>query len=75
MRDGIRLADRGIPSVGYITAAFTLEARFVARAGGIPDIPCVILPHPTAGIGEPALRRLAAEVSGLTVPLLRGRPA
>jgi hypothetical protein len=48
-QDALAFAAAGFPAVALITGKFTDEAFFLARAGGIPEIPFVFLPHPVAG--------------------------
>jgi len=61
--DGIALARQGIPSVAIVTDEFWEQAKFVSESLGMPDAPRVRVPHPTAGIGEAGLRRVAKHVS------------
>jgi hypothetical protein len=49
MRDAVSLALSKTPVVALVTEKFIDEARFLARAGGVPDLPLVVLPHPVAG--------------------------
>lgn len=49
VRDAVALARAGSPVVALVTRKFIEEARFLARAGGIPDTPFVFIPHPIAG--------------------------
>ena len=51
MRDGVKLARRGVPSVALVTDEFWAQGDFVARSVGMPDVPRVRLPHPIAGTG------------------------
>ena len=51
MRDGVRIARRGIPAVALVTEEFWPQGDFIARSVGVPDIPRVRLPHPVAGTG------------------------
>ena len=51
MRDGVRIARRGIPAIALVTEEFWAQGDFIARSVGVPDIPRVQLPHPVAGSG------------------------
>ena len=52
MRDGAKLARRGIPAVALVTDHFAEQGDFVARSVGLPDLPRLQLPHPVAIDGE-----------------------
>ncbi len=62
MRDGIAAAERGLPSIAFVTADFWKQGDFVAKAQGMPDIPRVKLPHPVAGTGKEAMAKLAEDI-------------
>ena len=62
MRDGIAAAERGLPSIAFVTADFWKQGDFVAKAQGMPDIPRVKLPHPVAGTGKQAMSTLADKI-------------
>lgn len=72
MGDGIALAKKGIPSVAVVTEEFWEQAKFVSESLGMPDAPRVRVPHPTAGIGEAGLRRVAKQISGEVIEALAG---
>lgn len=72
MRDGIAFARRGIPVVTLVTEDFRAQGDFVARASGMPEVPRVLLPHPVAGTGEAAMRRVAVEIGPALLAALRG---
>ncbi len=62
MRDGIAAAERGLPSIAFVTADFWKQGDFVAKAQGMPDIPRIKLPHPVAGTGKQAMAKLAEDI-------------
>ena len=62
MRDGVKMARRGLPVVSLITEEFWEQGNFVARSLGMPDVPRVQLPHPIAGTGEENIRQVAEDV-------------
>ncbi len=62
MRDGIAAAERGLPSIAFVTADFWKQGDFVAKAQGMPDIPRIKLPHPVAGTGQEAMAKLAEDI-------------
>jgi hypothetical protein len=72
VRDGIALARLGLPSVALVTSAFWEQGRFVARAAGMVGVPRLELPHPVAGTGPDAMRRVAADLAPRIVDALRG---
>jgi hypothetical protein len=57
VRDGVKLAKRGLPVVSLVTEEFWEQGNFVARSLGMPDLPRVNLPHPIAGMGGELSRR------------------
>jgi hypothetical protein len=63
IRDAANLARSGVPVVALVTEKFADEARFVARAVGIPDVPVILMPHPVAGRDRDFHRRLASELA------------
>ncbi len=73
MRDGIELARRGLAAVALVTEDFWPQGDFVAGAAGMPDVPRLRLPHPVAGTGRAALRRVAEEIAPGIVDALRGQ--
>ena len=72
MRDGIAFARRGLPVVVLVTEDFRAQGEFVARSFGMPDVPRVLLPHPVAGTGEAAMRRVAEAITPTVLAALRG---
>ena len=62
MRDGVKLARRGIPAVALVTDEFWAQGDFVARSVGIPDVPRVRLPHPVAGTGGARMAEVADDI-------------
>jgi len=72
VRDGIALARREIPVVTLVTEDFSAQGTFVARVSGMPDVPRVLLPHPVAGTGEQAMRRVAVDIGPRLLAALSG---
>ena len=72
MRDGVKLARKGVPAVALVTSEFWAQGDFVARSVGMPDVPRVMLPHPVAATGLENLRRVADEIRDQIVLALRG---
>lgn len=72
MRDGVKLARRGIPSVSLVTEEFWPQGDFVARSVGMPDAPRLKLPHPVAGSGVENMAVVADDIVPRIVELLRG---
>jgi len=62
VRDGIMVANLGIPAVALVTEKFWPQGDFVAGSIGMPDIPRVKLPHPVAGTGAENMRRVAQSI-------------
>ena len=58
--------------MALVTDEFWQQGDFVARSAGMPDVPRLRLPHPVAGSGEAAMRKIAAEVAPSIAAALRG---
>jgi len=72
VRDGINLARRGIPSTCLLTNKFREQGDFTARAAGMPGIPRIVIPHPVAGSGLDAIRRVAGNIADRVIESLEG---
>ena len=70
MRDGINLANLGIPAVALVTEEFWPQGEFVAQSLGMPGIPRVKLPHPVAGTGMANMREVAELIAPLVIRAL-----
>lgn len=75
VRDAVAIARLGRPVVALVTEKFADEARFVARAAGMPDVPLLVVPHPVAGRDRGFQRELAAEIAGPILGALAGSAA
>ena len=77
MRDGINIAQLGIPSIALVTEEFWPQGDFVAQSLGMPNAPRVKLPHPVAGSGDANMGRVAAsivdEIAARLAALLKDR--
>jgi hypothetical protein len=65
----------GVPTVTVTSEAFVELGRREAAAFGMPDLPCVVVPHPVAHRPPEELRRLAADVYADVVRALTGPPS
>jgi hypothetical protein len=54
-----------------VTEAFVEQAKFVARAAGMPDVPRVVLPHPTAGTGAATIEEIARAIAPSVMAVLQ----
>ena len=70
MRDGINLANLGIPAVALVTEEFWSQGDFVARSLGMPGVPRIKLPHPVAGTGVANMREVADSIAPLVIRAL-----
>ena len=70
MRDGINLANLGIPAVALVTEEFWSQGDFVARSLGMPGVPRIKLPHPVAGTGVANMREVAESIAPLVIAAL-----
>jgi hypothetical protein len=72
VRDGLNAAAKGVPAVALVTEDFWPQGNFVATSFGMPDIPRVQLPHPTAGTGAESMRLIADKVVAEVIAALEG---
>ena len=70
MRDGINLANLGIPAVALVTEEFWDQGDFVAQSLGMPGVPRVKLPHPVAGTGVAKMREIAESIAPQVITAL-----
>jgi len=70
VRDGINLANLGIPAVALVTEEFWSQGDFVAQSLGMPDVPRIKLPHPVAGTGQANMHEVAEAIAPLVVRAL-----
>ena len=72
MRDGINLANLGIPAVALVTEEFWAQGDFVAQSLGMPGVPRIRLPHPVAGSGVANMRKVAESIAPMVISALEG---
>ena len=72
MRDGINLANLGVPAVALVTEEFWSQGDFVAQSLGMPGIPRIRLPHPVAGTGVANMRDVAESIAPAVISALEG---
>ncbi len=72
MRDGINLANLGIPAVALVTEEFWSQGDFVAQSLGMPSVPRIKLPHPVAGTGVANMRDVAESIAPAVISALEG---
>ncbi|EAW40736.1 hypothetical protein MGP2080_13468 [marine gamma proteobacterium HTCC2080] len=72
MRDGINIANLGIPAVALVTEEFWAQGDFVAQSLGMPAVPRVQLPHPVAGTETTTMRKIAESVAPTIIQALEG---
>jgi hypothetical protein len=76
VRDAVALAREGTPVVALVTRTFLDEALFLTRAGGIPDVPILSLPHKMAGQDKAMQQAVANAVApGIVLALTQGQSA
>jgi len=73
VRDGVKLARRGVPAVALVTDKFWAQGDFIARSVGMPDVPRTRLPHPVAGSGHDNMRKVASHIAPDIIASLSGR--
>ena len=59
--------------MALVTEDFWPQGDFVATSFGMPDIPRVQLPHPTAGTGVERMRLIADKVVADIIAALEGK--
>jgi hypothetical protein len=74
VRDGVSIANLGIPAVSLVTEKFWPQGDFVANSVGMPDLPRVQLPHPTGGTGKENMERIAESIAPQILAALKGEP-
>ena len=52
------MVKRGKPTVVFCNENFTTEAKLIARSGGVPDLPLIIMPWNNDVLPEEELRQL-----------------
>ena len=72
MRDGINLANLGIPAVALVTEEFWSQGDFVAQSLGMPSVPRIKRPHPVAGTGVANMRDVAESIAPEVISALEG---
>jgi hypothetical protein len=73
MHDGITLEKMGVPTAVICTEPFLTSADAMAKLGGIPDYPYVILPHPLGSLPDDRLRERAAQAAPDVLRILLAR--
>ncbi len=63
MHDGITFERKGLPTAVICTEPFINSAEAMAKLGGIPDYPYVVLPHPLGSLDESGLRERAMQAA------------
>lgn len=72
MHDGAQFELRGVPAVVVITEPFTGAGRAVAALDGLPHLPMVTLPHPTAELSREGVTAAAARIADEVAAILLG---
>ena len=63
MHDGITFESSDVPTAVICTEPFVTSADAMAKLGGIPDYPYVVLPHPLGSLDEAGIREKAAQAA------------
>jgi hypothetical protein len=63
VHDGITFERKGLPTAVICTEPFINSAEAMAKLGGIPDYPYVVLPHPLGSLDESGLRERAMQAA------------
>jgi hypothetical protein len=73
VHDGISLEKMGVPTAVICTEPFISSANAMAKLGGIPDFPYVVLPHPLGSLPAEQLRDRAAQATPDVLRILLAR--
>ncbi|MGE3621245.1 MAG: UGSC family (seleno)protein [Acidimicrobiia bacterium] len=71
VRDAVKLARAGVPTVALVTEVFADAAGVVARSSGMSAVPRVVLPHPVARTTPERMAEIARGCLADVVGLLR----
>ena len=63
MHDGITFERSDVPTAVICTEPFVTSADAMAKLGGIPNYPYVVLPHPLGSLDEAGIREKAAQAA------------
>jgi hypothetical protein len=73
--DAVMLEKAGIPAVPVITDAFESTAKEMAELWGVPEFRFVMMPHPLASLTDADVERVADQLAGKVLDLLKnGQP-
>jgi hypothetical protein len=61
--------------LALITEKFWEQSQFIARSGGISDLPRLMLPYPIAGQPDPVIADIAQKYAGAMLAMLRATPS
>jgi hypothetical protein len=73
LHDAISAEKAGIPATAIITDRFRETAQVMARGSGMPDYPCVVIPHPISNTTEAILRAKAEDAVRQCLNILLNR--
>ena len=73
MHDAITLEKKGVPAAVICTEPFVSSANAMAKLGGIPDYPYVVVPHPLGSLSTEALRQRAIQAAPEVLQILLAR--
>jgi hypothetical protein len=73
LHDGITFEQSGKRAVVLCTEPFEVTVRNIARGMGLPDYPCVFLPHPLGSLSDEQIDVLADTAIQEAVAILMDR--
>jgi hypothetical protein len=73
VHDGITLERKGVPTAVICTEPFVSSADAMAKLGGIPDYPYVVLPHPLGSLDDSGIRERATQAAPEVLRILLAR--
>jgi len=73
VHDGITLERKGVPTAVICTEPFVTSAEAMAKLGGIPDYPYVVVPHPLGSLDEAEVMARATQAAPDVLRILLAR--
>ena len=73
MHDGITFERKGVPAAVICTEPFISSADAMAKLGGIPDYPYVVLAHPLGSLDDTRIRERASQAAPDVLRILLAR--
>jgi hypothetical protein len=73
VHDAITFERKGVPAAVICTEPFISSADAMAKLGGIPDYPYVVLAHPLGSLDDSGIRERASQAAPDVLRILLAR--